>query len=99
MLARPDMRHLFLEKAIEQLAAKVEVHDLAVGEPVDVLEQSEARDPHLIPVRSHETLEPPHEQGQHLVDVDDQQRRGRIDVRFGDIVRGGVWFQLENPAG
>jgi hypothetical protein len=44
-------------------------------------------------VRSYEPLEALHEQGEHLVDVDHQQRRGRIDQRLGEVSRDGGRLQ------
>jgi hypothetical protein len=50
-------------------------------------------------MRGHEALEPAHEQGQHFVHVDDDERRGGIDVRLGEIARGRGWFQWRISGG
>lgn len=78
------------EKVVEQAAPRRGVQRLVLSWTVDVLEQGEAVDPHLQTMGADEFFEPPHEQGQDLVDVHDDERRGRIDAQLEQLRRQRV---------
>jgi hypothetical protein len=83
-LDRIEIVRSMIKELVEQGLAGLEVEMLDVAGPVQVLEQGEAVDPHLVAVTDHEALEAAHEAGQHLVDVDDQQRRGGRNGQIRD---------------
>ncbi len=87
---RVDVADLVLEEGVEQLAARRNVDVFLTPEGVDVLEERELVDPHFQAVAPDESLEAGHEHGQHLVDVDDDQRSLGIDVK-PDIQRRCDW--------
>ena len=89
-----DVLHIGLKEGVEENAPGRHVEVLRFSGPEDILEQGEAVDAHFQAALSQEPLETAHEHGQHLVNIDDRQRRRRIDgeVRnLGRKRRGGRW--------
>ena len=73
------------------------VQVLGLSRPVKVLEQGETVDPHFVAVAPDVALEAGHEVRQHLVDIDDEQRRrGRDGQIFeGDRLHGDLVVRSE----
>ena len=80
------------EEVVEQRPAGGQVDAGALAGPENILEQREPFDAHLVAAPGDEAGEALHEQGHHLVDIDDDQRPVGSEAELGQdegLVGGG----------